>query len=344
MAANTGMLGTILQELCEARGHDLRFYDDFGRVGVIRFADGGQSHFKVTTFDINGAGAAHLAKDKDYAARILAAHGIRAVPGELALSPRYSAHLTETNPDLDEGFPSYEAGERAVARFGFPLIVKPNDGSGGKGVARVEDAPALNAALGGLFSCLDHALIQPCVTGTEYRVVVLNGRVLVAYARHPLRVIGDGTRDIAALLAEAQSDLLSQGRRIRFDILEPQVTAHLAEMGLSLSAVPATGQDVALLPVTNLSLGGSVEDVTEQIHPGYLDLISRIGPALGLRYFGLDLFAADITRFDPDHQVLEVNGSPGMHHFAALSEAAMTRVRGAYAALVDALAEAASRG
>lgn len=144
------------------------------------------------TFPLNSSAAAQLARDKVATHAVLAAAGVPSVPHLLADSPE------------------------AVAGQGFPAVIKPCCGYGGRGLARVRDAAELPAALAG------HAetpAVAPWLDITaEYRVVMLDGAALLAYRKvlpagadgwqhnltHgavPRLVPPDGERDVLAAAA-----------------------------------------------------------------------------------------------------------------------------------------------
>ena len=58
----------------------------------------------------------------------------------------------------------------------------------------------LQSALQRIFKIDRVALIQMPVTGKDYRIVVLDKRIISAYERVPLHVCGDGTSSIKKLL------------------------------------------------------------------------------------------------------------------------------------------------
>jgi hypothetical protein len=78
--------------------------------------------------------------------------------------------------------------ERAAAQIGFPLVVKPNIGGSGSGVARFDSDEQLRAALaqGGIANAIDGVtLVQDYVPARNGRVIrceTLNGRFLYAIA------------------------------------------------------------------------------------------------------------------------------------------------------------------
>lgn len=112
-------------------------------------------------FPINDAAAAVLADDKSASVEVLSCFGIPHVPHILL---RFKSRKR-----LDQ-----EA-DRVVRLLGFPLVVKPYRGTGGKDVTRVDSQDALVAALIALRARHQALTICPWVDiEHEYRVVMLD--------------------------------------------------------------------------------------------------------------------------------------------------------------------------
>ena len=325
----------ILARLCGPRGARLEVEPLYGYAGAITAADGRRFIFKGTNFDINGAGAAALAKDKDYASRFLAAAGLP-VPRSLLLhSPRRVAALALKNPAVAARLPQVEAAADFARATGWPVFVKPNEGSEGDGVTRVADEDALRRALDGLFAFHERVLVQQAVAGADHRVIVLDGAVQGVFRRSPLSVTGDGRHGIVELAQAVLGGFSAGGKGARVMLADPRIAAHLAAQGLTLESVPKAGARIELLPNANLSTGGVAQDVTERVGADVGDLAIRAAKALGLRFAGVDLLldGSDAT----GAWVLEVNSAPGLSYFHRLGEAEAARVEAIYAALLEAM-------
>ncbi|QDC08842.1 ATP-grasp domain-containing protein [Oceanicola sp. D3] len=138
-----------------------------GRFGFFITASGRAHPVHGAALGLNSDAAARLAGDKDYAAKALAYAGVPVPEHVIVLAGRDAA------PGL----------AWAREESGFPLWVKPNDGHGGEGVVRVANADALSEAMAPLRAANRHVLLQVDVPGREFRVMVLEGRVVLAYER-----------------------------------------------------------------------------------------------------------------------------------------------------------------
>jgi D-alanine-D-alanine ligase-like ATP-grasp enzyme len=84
------------------------------------------------------------------------------------------------------------------------------------------------------------------------------------------------------------------------------------------------------LDSANLSSGGEAVDFSENIHPDFQKLAINITKDIGLRLAGVDILTDDITMPMVDYTLIEVNGSPGLNHYAASGKLAAKRVEGLY--------------
>ncbi|WP_428698767.1 ATP-dependent carboxylate-amine ligase [Stappia sp.] len=340
----------ILQRLAGARGARVEVEPVYGYAGALIDAAGRRHFFKGTHFDINRAGAAALARDKDYAARFLDAAGLAVPRGLLLHSPRRAAQLALKNPDVAARLPAREAAHAFADEAGYPVFVKPNEGSEGEDVTRAGDAAALDLALDTLFAVHERVLVQQAVAGTDIRVVVLDGRVEAAFLRRPLAVTGDGVTPLSALIAAGIAGFASGGKGSRIAPDDPRILGHLASAGLCPESVPAAGVTVPLLANANLSTGGSARDITSGLSAELADAAIRACAALGLRFAGVDLLHdGEVERSAAGGTmvgsvtggkapvVLEVNAAPGLSYFHRLGPEAAARVEAIYARLLDAL-------
>lgn len=280
-------------------------------VGQIITADGRKFYFRNTNFDLNGQGAAEMAKDKDYAAYFMRLLGYRVPEGETFYSNDW-CRVLQSPRDIHAAY-DY------AKRLGFPVIVKPNSKSQGAGVAKVFTKRDFYRAMRAVFNqARDRvALVQRCIEGDDYRIVVLDGRVISAYRRIPLSVSGDGSMSIAALLAQKQASFQAAGRDTVIRLDDYRIAMRLRRLGMTLETIPLAGQRIVLLDNANLSTGGEAIDVTSSLHPEFQSLAARVSQDMGLRYCGVDVITTGpITEQPTGYSILEINAAPGLDHYA----------------------------
>lgn len=298
----------LLDTYCARHGLRLTAADPYGHAGLVEAPDGRRWFFKGTRFDLNRFGSAEIAADKAYTATFLKQAGV----------PVPAHHLVRAG-DLACDTPA-RAIRSFAAEAGFPLYVKPNSGREGRDVIRVDGWNALWDALEDLCQRRDLLLVQKAVTGRDLRVLVLEGEILCAIERQSPSVIGDGIQTLSELIA---------GR----ETLEPadsRIDNELHRQGVTRKTIPAKGQRLQLLPVANLSAGGTAQFVTGKVPQGVLDLARLATSTLGLTYAGIDLILPASGGPGTGPVVLEVNAAPGLSTLARQGPEASHQVEALY--------------
>jgi D-alanine-D-alanine ligase-like ATP-grasp enzyme len=319
------VLAPMLEKLAARIGAQVLVEPEWRIAGQITFKDGRRSYFRYNTLDLNPVGASDIAKDKDYANFFMASMGYPVVPDTKAFySDRWATAIRMPRRNIDAAF-------RHAKKIGFPVIVKPNSGSQGSGVAMVHDRREFYRAMRAIFRDDRVALVQRPVSGKDFRLVVLDNRIVSAYQRIPLNVIGDGRSTISQLLGAKQRGFIAAKRDTQIQMADPRLAAKLAHQGLTLRSVPKRGEQIFLLDNANLSTGGDSVDVTNKVHPGFRRLALEITRDMGLRLCGVDLMVnGDIDAAPSTYWVLEINAAPGLDHYVKTGEAQMKVVEDLY--------------
>lgn len=217
-----------------------------------------------------------------------------------------------------------ESEDEALTAFhdlGERVVVKPLDGNQGKGVSlNVQTPDELRAAYAAALEHSDQIIVEEVYQGRDYRVMVVNGRMVAASEKVAARVIGDGEHTIQELIELANQDPQrgeSHSMPLSRIVYDSVVEACLHKAGMALESVPEAGQEIPLRESANLSTGGEAHDVTDQVHPGIARLCERASRLIGLDVCGLDLIVPDISEPPQRGGIVEVNAAPGirMHHF-----------------------------
>lgn len=307
------LLGRLLKKIAPRIGATVFLEPEWEIAGQIVFASGKKSYFRYNTLDLNSVGAADIAKDKDYANLFMARLGYPIVPGSKTFfSDKWAEAIGALTRRIDNAY-AY------ARRLGFPVVVKPNSGSQGVGVAIVQTRREFYRAMRAIFAKDKIALVQRPVVGRDYRLVVLDGEIISAYERIPLSVIGDGRATIRRLLAQKQKQYVAATRGTRIKINDPRIADKLRRQKLSFDTVPNSGVRVFLLDNANLSCGGDALDVTGCVHPLFSALAARLTADMNLRLCGVDLMIDGLISDPPVHGkywVLEINAAPGLDHYA----------------------------
>jgi cyanophycin synthetase len=257
-----------------------------------------------------------IASDKQLAKQLLADAGVPVPAGALARS-------------------AAEAAE-AFTRIGGPAVVKPRRGNHGASVSvGITSADEAAEAYRRAATIGPEVIVEAYIPGRDYRVLVVDGRLVAAAQLRPASVTGDGSRDIAALVARANTDPRrgdGHARPLTRIVLDSETLGRLAAQGLSPQSVPGPGQVIHLRGNANLSTGGTSTDVTDLVHPEVATMCCRAAAAAGLDVCGLDVRLTDISaplHGDADSgrdaggalpgAVIELNACPGLRMHLAPS-------------------------
>lgn len=213
-----------------------------------------------------------------------------------------------------------------IEKIGYPIVLKPLDGNHGKG-ASINITNWEDAALG-----LEYAqkysrrvIVERFITGFDFRVLVIDNKLVAAAKRVPAHVIGNGKSTIQELIDVTNLDprrgyghenVLTQidVDRDTLDLLKK------AEM--TVETIPNSGEIIYLKSTANLSTGGTSVDVTDMMHPENIFLAERISRVIGLDVCGIDIMAENLTQPLKENGgcILEVNAAPGFRMHLAPSE------------------------
>jgi D-alanine-D-alanine ligase-like ATP-grasp enzyme len=308
------LFGKLLRKLAPKIGATVVMEPVWGIVGQITFKNGRKRYFRYSSLDLNPLGASDVAKDKDYAKFFIRRMGYPVPVGEAFFADDWCKAIGSRR--------DIHAAYRYARKIGFPVIVKPNSGSQGMNVTLVHTKEEFFRAMRAIFARDRVALVERQVRGTDYRVVVLDGKVISAYERIPLHVMGDGRRTILQLLKHKQRQFVAASRDTRLKLDDPRIVQKLRRQGLTMRSIPAKGVQIFLLDNANLSTGGEAMDVTRRMHPAFKRLAVRLTRDMGLRLCGVDLIVqGSVTETPERYWVLEVNAAPGLDHHAATGRA-----------------------
>lgn len=216
--------------------------------------------------------------------------------------------------------------ENTIKKIGYPIVIKPLDGNHGKGASI--NVVTWEDAVSGLAYAQKYSrrvIVEKFITGFDFRVLVIDNKLVAAAKREPAHVIGDGKQTIQQLIDETNRDprrgyghenVLTQidVDRDTLDLLE--------KLNYTVDTVPKNGEIVYLKSTANLSTGGTSIDVTDMMHPENIFLCERISRVIGLDICGIDIMAENLTQPLKENGgcILEVNAAPGFRMHLAPSE------------------------
>jgi cyanophycin synthetase len=216
--------------------------------------------------------------------------------------------------------------EATVKKIGYPIVIKPLDGNHGKGASI--NVNTWEDAVEGLAYAKKYGrrvIVEKFIKGFDFRVLIIDNKLVAAAKRVPANVVGDGINNIQQLIDLANQDprrgyghenILTQ-----IDV-DRDTTDLLAKYNYTLETIPKKDEVVFLKSTANLSTGGTSIDVTDMMHPENIFLCERISRLIGLDVCGIDIMARNLTQPLKVNGgvVLEVNAAPGFRMHLAPAE------------------------
>jgi cyanophycin synthetase len=273
-----------------------------------------QVRFRATMTEKTSSIAVDIASNKEETKRLLQEQAIPVAKG-----------ITISSTDgVDE----------AIRKVGFPLVFKPLDGNHGRGISiNIRTREDAIAAYEHAARISRKVIVEKYITGHDFRVLVIDNKMVAAALRDPANVTGDGHSTIQELIDKENLDprrgyghekvltLINVDRDTR-DLLEKK--------GYTLDTIPGKGEKVFVKSTANLSTGGTSVDVTDHVHPQNIFICERISKIIGLDICGIDIMAENLTEplTENGGVVLEVNAAPGFRMHIAPSDGLPRNVAG----------------
>ncbi|MFH2010259.1 MAG: cyanophycin synthetase [bacterium] len=212
---------------------------------------------------------------------------------------------------------SLEQATRVAEDLGYPVAVKPEVGNHGRGItARVVDVDTLAAAYDSARKICESVIVEKSLTGLDYRVLVINGKLVAAALREPAKAVGNGRATIRELIDEINADPrrgIGHERVLTAITINDMTERLLAFRGYGVDDVLPAGEEVLLKSTANLSTGGTARDVTDEVHQDVRLMCERIARIVGMDCIGIDIVAPTLAHPLPAGSagIVEVNAAPG---------------------------------
>jgi GNAT-family acetyltransferase (TIGR03103 family) len=279
----------IIADEARRRGIVVEVIDAEG--GFLRLIYGGREVLtRESLSQLTSAVAMSWCDDKRVTRRLLAGAGLRVPRG-----------VTASTPEADTEF-LHDVGE---------VVVKPARGEQGRGITvGVTDADHLARAVEEARQFCPDVLIEQCHHGEDVRVVVIDHEVVAASVRRPATVVGDGRHTVSELI-KAQSRRRSAATGGESTIpLDSGTIDTVRAAGHHLDEVLDESEVLEVRRTANLHTGGTIHDVTAELHPALGEAAVAASRVLDLPVTGLDLLVTAVDQ--PEYVVIEANERPGL--------------------------------
>ena len=210
-------------------------------------------------------------------------------------------------------------------QIGYPVVIKPIDGSLSKNVIiDIKNKARLNQSINKIKKYENIFLLEKFIPGDNYRALVIDNKFAGCVMRYPAHIIGDGKNTIRKLINLKNKHPL-RGDKDKFNItlykieITKDIIDRLKNKGYILNTVLRKNELVFLTDKINASSGVEIYDVTDKVHPKTIYLFEKISQVFDSKLVGIDYISKDIAiPYDKvTSSVIEINSVPyiDLHHF-----------------------------
>lgn len=232
---------------------------------------------------------------------------------------RIKQHLKRSGIPVPQGdlVTTEEEAILAFKKINKAIVIKPDVGNHGKGATiNITNVDQVRSAFKSAQDKHDEVIVEEYVTGYDFRLLVVDGKLVAAAKRKPAHVEGDGKSTIQQLIDITNSDpRRGYGHeKVLTKIVVDNMTERLLDLvKLNLEYVPKKKETIYLKTTANLSQGGTSTDVTDEVSPEIRLMAERTAQIIDLDCVGIDVLATDISLSIKDSgiKVVEVNAAPG---------------------------------
>jgi GNAT-family acetyltransferase (TIGR03103 family) len=208
-----------------------------------------------------------------------------------------------------------EAGSRrknkaAIERLKH-VVVKPARGEQGNGVCvGIQTLENLEKAVQYANQFCPDVIIEKCVEGEDLRIIVIDFKVVAAAVRRPPEITGTGKHTISELIEKYNRRRKAATGGESHVPMDDETTRCVRSAGYGLESVLPAGEKINLRKAANLHTGGTIHDVTEQLHPRLSAAAEEAARALDIPVTGLDFLVPNVS--GPEYVIVEANERPGL--------------------------------
>lgn len=259
--------------------------------GYFRLSHGGRTMTcRESLSDMTSAVAMSRCDDKRVTRNVLTAAGLRMPEQQVADSDKRIAEF--------------------LRRHGR-VVVKPVRGEQGRGVrVDLRRLDEVKAAIEEARRCCDEVVIETLVSGHDLRVIVIDYQMVAAATRRPAEITGDGRNNIHALIAKQSRRRQAATAGESSIPLDEETERCVHAAGHAMTDVLPAGTALAVRKTANLHTGGTIHDVTDQIHPAVQEAAERGARALEIPVVGFDFIVPDLA--GETYAIIEANERPGL--------------------------------
>jgi GNAT-family acetyltransferase (TIGR03103 family) len=168
----------------------------------------------------------------------------------------------------------------------------------------------LEAALGHAESACERVLLEEYVEGEDLRIIIIDDDVVAAAVCRPPRITGTGRHTVRQLIdKQSRRRAAATGGESAIPV-DDETERCVRLAGHTLDDVLPPAETILVRKTANVHTGGTIHDVTADLHPALADAAVTAARALQMPVVGLDLIVPAVDQ--SDYVVVEANERPGL--------------------------------
>lgn len=200
--------------------------------------------------------------------------------------------------------------KKQIESLTFPIILKDARGSNSQGIFPFIGNPAdAMIVLEKELPRYRSMIAQEMVFGKEYRILVLDEKVIGALEMIPPYVRGDGTTTVGDIIEEKQC------RTEQRTVFDEKLRCLLKEQNVTLKSIMPKNEIAYIKRTSCLAEGGETRDMTSAVHPSVEAICVEASKVVGKYLTGIDIMCEDVS-MDVSKQafnIIEINGKPDLY-------------------------------
>ena len=202
-------------------------------------------------------------------------------------------------------------------RLTFPLIMKPTNGTQGKNVFvninNENDIRKISINLLNLYNNkkIKDIIVEEQVFGDNFRILVLNNKIIGIIKRTEPYVIGNGKLRLYDLIKNYNNEKI---KNKNFPVYNITINI-IHNQGFNLTSIIPNNKKVIISNTINYHNGSDIENINiSNVHPKNIEMFFQIGKILNLKLYGIDYMAKSLSiPYTKDGHIIEVNEYPDLY-------------------------------
>jgi GNAT-family acetyltransferase (TIGR03103 family) len=189
--------------------------------------------------------------------------------------------------------------------------VKLARGEQGNGVSvGVSSEQELEEAIERASHICEDVLLEAYKPGLDLRVVLIDDQVVAAAVRKPAEIVGNGVDTVETLIRKQSRRRAAATGGESHIPMDEETQRCLNAQEVSSDSVPESGRVIRVRETANLHTGGTLHDVTDELHHELVRASEHAARALNIPVVGLDLIVQAPDQ--AEYWIIEANERPGL--------------------------------